>query len=67
MLILRLLEIIRLAHLQCESFLFWSTDASVVCCLSRVRSQKLSEIGAKFHRVYRKLGLPSTNMILYRE
>ena len=33
-----------------------------VICLSRVRSRKLSEIGAKFHRLYRKSGLPSKNM-----
>jgi len=31
-------------------------------CLSPIRSRKLSEIGAKFHHLCRKLGLPSKNM-----
>jgi len=39
---------------------------SAVClssvCLSRVRCRKLSEIGAKFCRLYRKSGSPSKNM-----
>jgi len=30
-----------------------------VCCLSRIRSQKLSKIGVKFHHLYRKSGSPS--------
>ena len=33
-----------------------------VVCLSRVRCKKLSEIGAKFHCLCRKSGLPSKNM-----
>ena len=31
-------------------------------CLSRVRSQKLSEIGVKYRRLYRKLEAPNKNM-----
>ena len=40
--------------------------ASFICrlsvCLSRIRSQKLSERGATFRHVYRKLGSPSKNI-----
>ena len=32
-------------------------------CLSHVRSRKLSELGAKFHHFYRKLGSLSKNMM----
>jgi len=34
-------------------------------CLSRIRSWKLSEIGAKFHCLYRKLVSPCKNMTSY--
>jgi len=33
-------------------------------CLFRVRSRRLSEIGAKFRRLFRKSGSPSKNMTL---
>ena len=35
-----------------------------VCHLSHVRSQKLSEIGTKFHCLCMKSGLPSKNLML---
>jgi len=54
--------IIRLAHLQCESILFWSSCMSSVC-LSRIRPWKLSKTDAKFHHIYRKSGSLSTNMM----
>ena len=53
-------RIIRLAHLQCRAFCFGRR----VCRLSvsRVRSRKLSEIGAKFRRLYGKSMSPSKNI-----
>jgi len=32
-------------------------------CLSLIRSQKLSKIGANFHHLYRKSGSPSKNVM----
>ena len=52
--------VFRLAHLRCDSLLFRSSRLSSVC-LSRVRSRKLSKMGAKFRLPYRKSGSPSTN------
>jgi len=57
--------------LSCEILLGLHTysvlvAASVVLssvCLSHVRSRKLCEIGEKVHRLYRKLGLTSKNMM----
>ena len=54
-------RIVRLAHLQCESLLLRSPRLSVVC-LSRVRSRKLGEIGAKFRHPHKKSGSESKNM-----
>ena len=49
------------AHCKCKSLLFRSSRLSSVC-LSRVRSRKLSEIGATVRRLYRKSWSPSKNM-----
>jgi len=46
---------------RAESLMERSSRLSSVC-LSRVRSQKLSEIGAKFRHLYRKSGSPSKNV-----
>ena len=52
---------IRLAYSKCKSLMFRSSRLSSVC-LSRVRSRKLSEIDAKFRRLYRKSVSLSKNM-----
>ena len=50
--------LIRLAHCKCKSL----SNGRSVCRLSRVRSRKLSKIGAKFYRLYGKSASPSKNM-----
>jgi len=58
-------KIIRLARCKCSLRAF--CNGRRVClsvCLSRVRSRKLSDIGAKFRHLCRKLGSPSKNMTL---
>ena len=55
------LHLVRLAHLQCKSLLFRLLHLSSVC-LSRIRSRKLSETGARFCHLYRKLESLSKNM-----
>jgi len=55
------------AHTLTVWELFVSVVPSVVVCvssicLSRVRSRKINEIGAKFSHLYRKSGSPSKNI-----
>jgi len=61
--------IIRLTHCKCKSLTQWSSHLSSVCrpsvCLSRIKSRKLSEIGAKFHHLDSKSGSPNKNMTSY--
>jgi len=47
-----------------RAFCFGRSICRLSVCLSRVRSCKLSEIGAKFYQLYRKSGSASKNMTL---
>jgi len=53
--------IIMLVPCKCKHLMFRSSCLSSVC-LSHIRSLKLSEMGATFRHIYKKLWLLSKNM-----